>query len=325
MAEFDILNAVKEFYGLLALEAQIALEQKFETFRHSHERFDSDFTAYRNEYIAKLAHHIFDYTVLVCGGEMRHAYRIASRHNAEWADQCGNKIARTEAFHRAKEWTAKSVLEACLPVFSCRKWAGGYGGKAWAGIARAGLMYGKIPDIVFIDHCVDLSHNSSVYFDKPCTDVIELDDAHIYKKFLDHKRNCEPIEIITDTGCSDKLASLIRRAFNIGLITSPYSWYEPALRHGDDHINKAVERVLNNDYVEFGDKVLSPVTEISYNSNYHVYETNPELMKNNDDEYTENEDENNGEEEQEQIQENEEEYANEYFDYEADEEYARTA
>ena len=83
-------------------------------------------------------------------------------------------------------------------------------------IAKAGLMKNKVIDCVFIDHCVDLSHNNSVYFDKRAN-IFLLTSPRQYQSFLDLKRSCEPQALLTQKQ-GFRFNQLMRRANNLHIL-----------------------------------------------------------------------------------------------------------
>lgn len=211
----NILAAGMEFYCIQAIEARMLEEAKLEPFRKSHERWVEDFNAYKNAYIKQMAHMIYDYTVTVVGGEMRHAEDKASMYCADYP----SVSSRTVAFDMVHAYEPRQLLKVAIEVFQADNWESGYGGEAWANIAKAGLMYNNIPDVVFIDHCIDLSHNSSVYFDKPDNGILHITDVDDYKKFLDFKYLATPVQILAKLRKSKILKRLLVRAVNVGIIS----------------------------------------------------------------------------------------------------------
>ena len=93
-------------------------------------------------------------------------------------------------------------------------------------------MYHKVPTEVFIDHCVDLSHNSSCYFDKGA-EIFNLRNQSIYLDFLTKKRYAEdPTELFT-LPKGQRFMSLVMRARTLGLINwqlNPWLLGHPYLR-----------------------------------------------------------------------------------------------
>jgi len=216
----DVFLAIKEFYAIEALTAVVQVENKLEPFRHSHARWSEDFAVFKNLYYKKLAEIIYDYTVTVVAGEMRHGYSQASSYILGYYD---DDAKRAFVYEECQFYTAKSILEAGVQVFgSPVKWKSGYGGEKWCAIAKAGLYKGVLPDTLFIDHCVDLTHNGSIYFDKDTPLVVPLRGPELdrYKFFLNFKRYCAPLELLKDS-CGKEFDKLLFRAVMLGIVPIP--------------------------------------------------------------------------------------------------------
>ena len=216
----NILFAARDFYALEALSAILcdAKANAFDPARHSHVFWFDAFTEFRNAYAAKLATAIFDYTVSVAAGEMRHAKTEASRYIEDFPYTGGD--GRFDVYVGLDAFEPYSVLAAASRVFSDDiDWKCGFGGRKWKQIADAGLKRKTLSDVAFIDHCVDLSHNNSVYFDKGAS-IFELAYAEEYRNFLDLKRKAAPEELFY--GIGKPIASFVRRANVLGIVDVTY-------------------------------------------------------------------------------------------------------
>jgi hypothetical protein len=244
-APINILFAARDFYALEALSATLcdAKENAFDPARHSHVFWFDAFTEFRNAYAAKLATAIFDYTVSVAAGEMRHAKTEATRYIEDFPYTGGN--GRYDVYGTLDEFEPYSVLAAASRVFSNDvDWEAGFGGAKWKQIADAGLKRKVLSDVAFIDHCVDLSHNNSVYFDKGAG-IFELAYAEEYRKFLDLKRKALPEELLWEIGAP--IASLVRRARILGIMSLPCG----------ERSGRNVDRVLCYIPIRWGTKYVS--------------------------------------------------------------------
>ena len=196
MSLMNIGLLVQEFYAIEAISAMVTRTRynHFEPMRHSHCRWYQDFSDFRNEFITKFASAIYDYTVLVVAAELRHCDQKASHYIKGYYT---SSLFRGQVYFDCTVYHAHDILTMGMQMFDTRRveWASGFGGEKWKEIAKAGLMKGKVSDCVFIDHCVDLSHNNSVYFDKSA-DIFSLSDIGHYKSFLDMKRVCRPQDLI---------------------------------------------------------------------------------------------------------------------------------
>ena len=197
MSSLDIHFLAQNFYALEAISALLLAEcgNNFAPMRHSHDKWYQDFNDFRNEYISRFSSALFDYTALVVAGELRHGWDKASHHIRGYCS-CG--ISRDDVYHNAKMYNPQDILLAGIRMFDPCKvgWRALYGGIKWYQIAKAGLMKNKVDDCVFIDHCVDLSHNNSIYFDKGAG-IFYLRHKLEYKDFLDFKHVCAPWEFLT--------------------------------------------------------------------------------------------------------------------------------
>ena len=209
----DICFLVQEFYAMEAVMALlIARKSGFETLRHSHERWRSDFESFRDDYVKKLAAAIYDYTVLVVAGELRHCERRASEYLSGFFSDL---TPRCEVYYNSIKYRAQDILAAGVKMFDVTNvsWNKSYGGKLWMQIAQAGQKKDDLSDSVFIDHCVDLSHNSGIYFDKGAG-ILILKNKERYKVILDNKRICEPRAFLCQNYGS-MLNHLLLRANNL--------------------------------------------------------------------------------------------------------------
>lgn len=221
--QIDLMNLmniyflVQEFYAIEAISAMLSGSQGngFEPMRRSHSVWYRDFTAFRDRYITQFASAIFDYTVLVVSAELRHGNQKASQYIKEYY---ASWQSREEVYDVSSVYKANDILTAGIRMFDTGlvAWRRGYGGEKWKQIAKAGLMKGKISDCVFIDHCVDLSHNNSIYFDKRAG-IFFLQDIVQYQEFLDLKRSCEPQTLINEK-LGYTFNRLLWRAKNLNII-----------------------------------------------------------------------------------------------------------
>uniref|UniRef100_UPI0032608329 hypothetical protein n=1 Tax=Clostridium sp. NkU-1 TaxID=1095009 RepID=UPI0032608329 len=101
--------------------------------------------------------------------------------------------SRNDVYRDCSVYNKSDILKAGLRMFDTERvaWSSSFGGEKWKQIAKAGLLKGKVRDIIFVDHCVDLSHNCSIYFDKKAG-IFFLQYLTQYKELLDLKQVCEP-------------------------------------------------------------------------------------------------------------------------------------
>ena len=218
MDPINIQLLVQEFFAFEAISAMLATNQcsNFEPMRHSHSRWYRDFNYFRDEYINKFASAIFDYTVLVVAAELRHCRDKASQYINKYYNSWDHP--REEVYDVGSEYNANDILMAGIRMFDTKlvNWRSSYGGEKWKQIAKAGLMKGKVSDCIFIDHCIDLSHNNSVYFDKGAG-IFCLQNTGDYQLFLDLKCSCKP-QVLIKPKQGYAFNRLIWRANNLNII-----------------------------------------------------------------------------------------------------------
>ncbi|RFZ76108.1 hypothetical protein DS742_25375 [Lacrimispora amygdalina] len=217
MELLNIYYLVQEFYAIEAIFALLSTNpgSNFEPMRYSHSRWYRDFHDFRDEYILKFASAIYDYTVSVVAAELRHCRSKASQY---LKDYYSADLPRDEVYRDCAVYNKDDILKAGLRLFDTErvKWNSSFGGEKWKQIAKAGLMKGKVSDCVFIDHCVDLSHNCSIYFDKRAG-IFNLQYLPEYIDFLNFKRVCEP-QALLGTKQGYHLNRLLWRANNLNII-----------------------------------------------------------------------------------------------------------
>lgn len=206
----------REFYAVQAVKA-IA---KPIPFKHSHEKWLRDFDTYTSTYVSKFSEAMFDYLTLICFGEARHASaQTQNRWHVMGVPRGGS---RGSSYNKARRYDPWDVLRKCEEVFRVPRWSSTYGGKSWARIANAGLMRAKLDAESWLDHCVDLSHNGGLCFDKQDADIFGLltVSSDSYKEMLDFKANCAPERLIATQSvkCSRRLRRLILRAVLLRII-----------------------------------------------------------------------------------------------------------
>jgi len=208
----NVFCALHEFYALIALEAVA----KITPFKHSHKKWIEDFNNYKEYFMSNLAQILYDYTVFSVLTELRHC------NNSNYENPDFDNKTRYSVLLLSKIYTAESILKTGVKMFDedFNPWKEGYGGYPWLLIAKAGLMYKKVPDIVFIDHCVDLCHNNGSYFNKHLGILICTRDYRdsMFDSFLDKKKHStNPFNEISK-GVSYIFKNLVKRAFNLGII-----------------------------------------------------------------------------------------------------------
>lgn len=251
----DVLPLVATFYGLDALR----LVARPDLFLPSHARWTQDLDRVWDAFVPAFARRLFDYLALACFGEARHAGDRASHCVEGFPVAPGD--SRAVAVREAVQYNPRQFLPVLVRLFEEADWESGYGGRSWGRIARAALMYGQVPDVVFIDHCVDLSHNNGLCFDKHEAGLM-LYDGGEYVQLLNAKRDKSPQELLAWLAefvpvCSP-LASLSERAVNLGIVDGT-----PLYTNGS--AREAWRELMNAPPVEWGNW---EVGDIVHNSSY---------------------------------------------------------
>lgn len=221
MIKIDL--AVREFYSLEALSYYAMTIPEEKLFLPSIQKWLEDFHSYRNLFTKKLAEAIFDYTAKVVAGEMGHCYRKADRVLDGKYFLNREMMARDHTYSECIDYSARALLECGALIFNPAEvnWDDAYGGEKWHDIAKAGLLRYSLNDIVFIDHCVDLSHNNSVYFDKGAGIFEFYNLCSRYQEFLNVKRDSSPEDILFSEhhrSNSCQLLTLLGRAMILNII-----------------------------------------------------------------------------------------------------------
>ena len=217
MELMNINLLVQEFYAIEAVSAMLSAKGYgcFDPARRSHALWYSDFMEFRSNFSAKLASAIYDYTALVVAAELRHAREKAAYYLTGYYP---DTMDRDKVYTECTEYDPQDILKTGRKMFDAgwNEWDSSYGGDRWRQIAKAGLMKSSVSDCIFIDHCVDLSHNNNHYLDKGAGIFSPLNPWN-YKEFLNFKRCCEPSALIK--GRSGYLLNkLLLRAHNLGVL-----------------------------------------------------------------------------------------------------------
>ena len=243
----DVGSLIRSFYTLESLNIYTT-QCRYSV--HSHNKWENDVKELYNDFTAKLARLLYDYTVLVVAGEMRHCTARATHMvGCDFIKPRDWSRSRESAYTDATAYSSNSILRAGGTLFdeSIVQWQGGYGGDKWRIIAEAGLLYGKVSDLIFIDHCVDLTHNGSIYFDKEAGLLRLKTPIKDYLRYLDFKREATPYEVIQDFLEMDenfvymptKVTQLIKRGIVLGIIPDIKFYVEPtpSLEQNDVRLN----------------------------------------------------------------------------------------
>lgn len=264
--QIRVFQGIMEFYAIESINAMAHASYE----RHSHAKWRKEFDAFKKQYIEHFANAFFDYTVFVCLGEARHAYKQCDYYLDDFFDEDERNSA-----YNCPHLEPFSALNVLFKLFTF-EWESSYGGKAWADIADGGLKYLTYPDEVFLDHLVDLSHNNGIFYNKT-NHIFALKgtDSQI-EFFLDLKRDCSPQVVYgyCEHSISYEIKKFFKRAINLGIIT-PFTneeWEDietqKAMEWPLTFVNQAnVENILNYIPVKWGSSHLNE-EDLIYTNNY---------------------------------------------------------
>jgi hypothetical protein len=219
--KFDVISSdrvsikasLSSFYALNELRVYIYQDKSY---RHSVEKLQQDFDFLYKEYTSNLALMLRDYLILSCFSEARHSRLMATKTLAPLPESC-----RTLVWQKVIENDPTPAIPMLIDTFNAI-WASGFGGRAWAKIAKTIQMYGTVDDAVFIDYVVDLTHNGGCALDKGALIVMDCD----VEKLLSYKTDYSLLfrkpgyynpEILDET-LHPEVVHLIFRAKNLGLL-----------------------------------------------------------------------------------------------------------
>lgn len=190
-ANISILSAVKSFYQIQAVDM---IKHPVEADRR-HRYWSDEFKYYKDIFIDQFEQAIYDYTVLAVGGEARHAKFKASVYNPNFPCHGHN---RTVAMNKMVQYNPDDIVTNALYLFKNGSWGNAYGGRLWGFIADAVAKRNEWgTKTIFIDHCIDLSHNGGCYFDKSEYGIFRVRNGQDYERFLDFKLVCSPTQLLT--------------------------------------------------------------------------------------------------------------------------------
>lgn len=236
-----------------------------------------------HNYVNKLAGALFDYISIASFGEARHAsneatyyiHHISYKYDSNDSVQCIN--TRNQAYHYALKFNPHIFLPVLSALFEDYKWSDNYGGNKWENICKAGIMYNDMPDKVFIDHTVDLSHNGGSMFNK---DVLFFKySPETYTNMLNAKKDWPSIlvdKFLNNYPIALSVKPFLRIASKLGIISE---W----LLYGNDYVS-----------IEFPDVIkwgLLPITSDDVLMVEQSNDNEDDEDNNSDDKYDDNYDE----------------------------------
>ena len=217
--QIEVFDSVLNFYLIENLKLIISQSKEFNIWRPSHKKLWDDIEAYKEVYDRNFARAIYDYIVMIVAAEMRHA--------SEYCEVCFRnykfkryEYSRSDVYKEVDViYQPQDILRAGVFLFS-KKWDSAYGGPKWGQIAKSGTYYRKMKDSIFIDHCVDLSHNNSTFFDKGAGIFKMKTSTDSYQCLLQYKYEISGerfFELYDNKIINPVIRKFIERAYALGL------------------------------------------------------------------------------------------------------------
>jgi hypothetical protein len=250
--QIEAMSCVAEFYGLEAL--LIEVHKKHEPFKKSHERLIRDIKEYKELYVEKLADAIYDYSVMVCYGEMRHA----KNHSTHYSKHISQTLNRGASYLESLEYNPTDILNLAEKSFSNDvEWGGAYGGEKWRLIANRVNLRPYLTNQIFCDMCFSLSHNNSPYLDKSSANIFCMNSRNEYKELLDIKFSNSTGQIIRiglEFG-GERFSKLVYRAIQLGVTdVTMYKWEH--YKGNNKYYTHAEDLLLDYEKIEWGNERL---------------------------------------------------------------------
>lgn len=215
----EVFDSVLNFYLIENLKLVISRNPNFNIWRPSHKKLWDDIENYKEVYDKHFARAIYDYIVMIVAAEMRHASEYCEVYFRNYQFK-RNEYSRSEVYEEISVvYQPQDILRAGIFLFS-KDWDSAYGGPKWGQIAKSGTYYGKMKDSIFIDHCVDLSHNNSTFFDKGAGIFAMKTSTDSYQCLLQYKYEISGerfFELYDDKIINPVIRKFIERAYALGL------------------------------------------------------------------------------------------------------------
>lgn len=197
--EPKLLNILAIFYSLNGILSII--EKEFFNFQHSVEKLRVDMREYYNYICDILAQMIYEYTYLACFGELRYMQSKIDQENVQilskrFKNNTRDRITYVKYCFNAYNYSKSSIERVSEFLFKNFNWDDSFGGMAWYYIIKLIKLYGVMPNEIFIDHCVDIEHNTGSYLNKGCG--IFSRNFEQVSSLLDDKRTQTPIYFINN-------------------------------------------------------------------------------------------------------------------------------
>lgn len=217
--KIEVFDSVLNFYLIENLKLVISQSKDFNIWRPSHKKLWDDIEKYKEVYDKNFARAIYDYIALIVAAEMRHASEYCEMYFRNYQFK-RNEYSRSDVYGEVDViYQPQDILRAGVFLFS-KDWDSAYGGPKWGQIAKSGTYYGKMKDSIFIDHCVDLSHNNSTFFDKGAGIFAMKTSTNSYQCLLQYKYEISGerfFELYDDKIINPVIRKFIERAYTLDL------------------------------------------------------------------------------------------------------------
>lgn len=266
MMEPILFYLVVNFYALELIKGKMVVSPKH--FSRSWDKLWDDINNYSEQYNSKLANMFYDHIIKCVQCELRHCknhseFYIPNFYGDGWFKNYDDQMCYASfAFNpteilRAGKWLFDDNNNYwCYEDEVCE-----YGGEAWQDISEAGLEHGKVSDIIFIDHLIDLEHNNEVVLFKPTGLFMHTArfGTAIYYEMLKDKRYQDDDFIRKYSGylCQEVLQFISRYQYLSRDVLIPETDLVKYRSHLDKFCEKSVELLLNYKPIRWGNKMVS--------------------------------------------------------------------
>lgn len=242
------------------------------------------------DYICKIyASMINEYSYLAIFGELRYMREKIKEPAQIITDKFFNKTQTDRNFYKvyckeSYKYTKSSIEQIGRLLFTKFSWEESFGGPAWGKVVESLKYYGKVPDYVYIDYCVDIQHNTGSFLNKGCD--IFSENMNKFLEVLDFKKYYDVLSFIEEYGnyfdkkslkIAERFCNLIVKIENIAYDSISYC-YNLGSRVERLKIKEKAKEFL---YFQFKNKksgeilcVLNVVRRYLYNKNKKLYKNN---------------------------------------------------
>ncbi|MCK5021175.1 MAG: hypothetical protein KAS32_29465 [Candidatus Peribacteraceae bacterium] len=234
MAHRSIELWASSFYLLEELSLVLSEEQ----FMHSRIKLKDDIERTKKDYSEKFAALLFDTLFKMALGEARHAKDKGFKVYVKGIEGGG----RGDVYRLSERYNPQQCLPSLELLFGAGKWReSGYGGKPWYRIVKALGNYGNVPDNIFVDSCIGLSHNGGLAFNKHEADLRMTGlNCASYQSILNGKQKNNPTDLIK----TKTIRSIFRSVYSLCVRVGKAG-------HFDEKLIKAINNLVTHEDAEY--------------------------------------------------------------------------